>query len=388
MGLLDWVATGEWQPETENRELESIAVTDINWVIEQKISQLTGVSDSSIPAAYRAAQFIADTVASLHMVQVDVRSNVRDLDTPSLLVLPDPTETYHDTLHKLVMSLIWRGNAYFRPLTVGRNGLPASIQVLHPDDVTVNWDRQRLYPQYTWRGRKMARNRDIYHIAINLYPGECVGVGPITAARLLWETMKEEATYQKNLLADNATPSGLLHSQERLTAAEADEVREVWEGAHKGRKRVGVTSGTIEFKPLTIDPVDAQFLEARTFSVQEVARLFGIPGLFLGVATGDSLTYSTTESLNRLFVSTTLRPTYLERIEQTFGLLLPRGKVARFDIDELLRADIKARYEAHQIGIISGFKTPNEARNEEGLPPLLDGDSLRQPTQTQESLNV
>ena len=60
-------------------------------------------------------------------------------------------------------------------------------------------------------------------------------------------------------------------------------------------------------------------------------------------------------------------------------MLLPPFKVARFNTDELLRADIKSRYEAHHIGIAAGFKTPNEVRKEEGLPPMLGGDELRQP---------
>ena len=72
----------------------------------------------------------------------------------------------------------------------------------------------------------------------------------------------------------------------------------------------------------------------------------------------------------------TLRPTYLERIEQAFTRLLVRGKAARFSISELLRADIKARYEAYQIGLTAGFLTKNEVRRDEGLPPIAGGDEI------------
>lgn len=386
MGLLHWLETGSWSvpdaPETtEQRELQSV-VTDLGVAYETKIAEILGLSDSSIPAVYRATQFIADTLASLHMEQVDERSNVRDLDTPMILLRPDPTETYHETMHKIAMSLLWRGNAYFRVVSRSEaSGLPTAIQVLNPDEVAVNWDRQRLFPVYEWRNQTLERNRDIFHIPINLYPGHVEGMSPISAARHLWETMKAEGNMAKTLVADNATPSGLLHSQKPLTRQEAEEVRDIWEGSHKGRKRVGVTSGTVEFKPLQIKPVDAQFVESRNFSIQEVARIFGLPGHFLGVSSGSSMTYSTTESLNRLFVTNTLRPTYLERIEQVFSMLLPPFKVARFNTDELLRADIKSRYEAHHIGIAAGFKTPNEVRKEEGLPPMLGGDELRQPNE-------
>src|SRR5690606_595771 len=272
-------------------------------------------------------------------------------------------------------------NAYFRPLTFDRLDRPTTIQVLHPDDVTVSPDRNNLYPVYTWRGRPMARNRDIFHIAVNLYPGQFTGLGPIAAARTLWTTMKAEANFQRQLIVDNAVPGGILHSQKPLTATEAEEVRDVWESSHQGRKRIGVTSGVIEFKPLNIDPVDAQFIEARNFSVQEVGRLFGLSGFFLGVDSGSSMTYSTTESLFRLFLTQTLRPTYLERIEQAFSLILPRGRAARFNVDEILRPDIQTRYQAHEIALRAGFKTPNEVRAEEGYGPLPGGDTI-QPAQT------
>ncbi|HLU52342.1 MAG TPA: hypothetical protein VK011_01995, partial [Acidimicrobiia bacterium] len=46
--------------------------------------------------------------------------------------------------------------------------------------------------------------------------------------------------------------------------------------------------------------------------------------------------------------------------------------------DEILRADIEARYRAHQIGITAGFKTINEARKEEGLTAVAGGDQIRE----------
>lgn len=383
MGLVSWIKTGEWSqsspPAIEKRQLASVAyTTDITSAMDSTVETLIGAGDSAIPAVYRSAQFLADSVASLHMQQVDERTRIADAVTPALLRRPDPSETYHASIHKLMASLVWRGNAYLRP-TVWDDGQVDSAIVLHPDEVTVTWDSRRIYPEYRWRGRPMRRNVDIVHIPLNQLPGEIVGLSPITAARKLWEGMRAEATFSTQLVADNATPSGLLHSEKPLTRTEADEVRDVWEGSHLNRKRVGVTSGSVKFEPLTINPVDAQFLETRQFSVQETARIFGIPAFFLGVDSGSSMTYSTTESLFRLLVTGTLRPTYLERIEQAFSMLLPMGKLARFNIDELLRADLKARYDAHEIGLRNGFLTPNEIRRGEGLTPLPNGDVPRSP---------
>jgi phage portal protein BeeE len=51
----------------------------------------------------------------------------------------------------------------------------------------------------------------------------------------------------------------------------------------------------------------------------------------------------------------------------------------RFNYDAFLRADRKTRYDAHRIGITSGFLTRNEARIEEGMTPLDGGDDLLTP---------
>ena len=47
-----------------------------------------------------------------------------------------------------------------------------------------------------------------------------------------------------------------------------------------------------------------------------------------------------------------------------------------FNVDTILRSDIKTRYEAYRIGIQSGFMASNEVRKKENLPPKEGGDEL------------
>ena len=48
----------------------------------------------------------------------------------------------------------------------------------------------------------------------------------------------------------------------------------------------------------------------------------------------------------------------------------------RFNVDSLLRGDLKTRMEAHATAIQNGIKTPNEARETEGMESKLAGDDL------------
>jgi phage portal protein BeeE len=87
---------------------------------------------------------------------------------------------------------------------------------------------------------------------------------------------------------------------------------------------------------------------------------------------GDSQTYANVESQSLAYLTYTLRP-WLVRLERAFTDLLPPGQVARFNVDDLLRADQLTRYKAHQLGIMSGILTPNEARAVEQRAPYANG---------------
>jgi phage portal protein BeeE len=91
----------------------------------------------------------------------------------------------------------------------------------------------------------------------------------------------------------------------------------------------------------------------------------------IGGETGKSMTYANVEQQSLNLVTYTLRP-YLTKLESAFSLMLPRPQYVRFNLDALLRADLKTRYEAHQIALASKFKTPDEVRDLEELPPLTD----------------
>jgi HK97 family phage portal protein len=275
------------------------------------------------------------------------------------------------TLAKIVASLVWRGNAYLWPRTRARDsGDIESIYVLNPDEVTVRWDNYQLYPVYEWRGVELEEGRDLFHIRINAWPGRLTGVGPITAARLLIQGAKAEQSTARHLYEQDAQPGGVLQVPQRLEASEAQKVLEAWELGHAGNKRPAVLSGGVEWKSITLSPADAEFLASRAFSTQEVARAFGLFGLFLLVDDGGNLTYSTTEGLFRLFIATTLRPTYLEPIEQTFSRMLPGRQRAQFVTAELLEADLQSRYAAYETGLRAGFLTIDEVRRLEHLPRL------------------
>jgi HK97 family phage portal protein len=133
---------------------------------------------------------------------------------------------------------------------------------------------------------------------------------------------------------------------------------------------------------LSINPDDAQMLESRAFSVEEICRFFGVPPFMIG-HTEKSTSWGTGIEQQTLgFQKFTLRRR-LKRIEQALEkqLLTPKdraeGVTIEFNIEGLLRADSQARAQFYGRMTAIGAMTINEVRAYENLPPVEGGDVPR-----------
>jgi len=108
--------------------------------------------------------------------------------------------------------------------------------------------------------------------------------------------------------------------------------------------------------------------------VTEVARLFNLPPHFLRDL--ERATFSNIEQQAIEFVVYTLRP-WLVRMEQRFyvELLSASDQVThyvKFNVEGLLRGDVKSRFDAYQVAKQNGWMNADEIRELEDLNPLPD----------------
>ena len=131
-----------------------------------------------------------------------------------------------------------------------------------------------------------------------------------------------------------------------------------------------------ELRSVGFSPEQMQLLELQQFFIEQIARIHSLPPVFLQDLSGG--TYSNTEQQDLHFVKHTLRR-WIEQSEQEMNLRLfgrDSDFEVRFNVDSLLRGDLKTRMEAHATAIQNGIKTPNEVREKEGMEPLPGGDDL------------
>ena len=130
----------------------------------------------------------------------------------------------------------------------------------------------------------------------------------------------------------------------------------------------------MDFKPITVNPTDAQLLETREFNVIDICRFFGVSPVKAFDLSKSS--YSTVVATKLSFLTDTLSP-LLEKIELEFErkLYKPSEKESidvRFDTSRLLRADKQSLANYYSTLFNIGVVSPNEIRKEIDLP-YIDG---------------
>jgi HK97 family phage portal protein len=117
------------------------------------------------------------------------------------------------------------------------------------------------------------------------------------------------------------------------------------------------------------DPAKGQMTEARRLQNEEIARILGVPPVFIQDLS--KLTYSNAEQQDLQLVKHTVSH-WCSALEQEcnlklFGQMNGRRYV-RHDLDSLLRGDFKTRMDGLARSVQGSIRTPNEARRSEGLP--------------------
>jgi len=228
------------------------------------------------------------------------------------------------------------------------------------------------------------RERDVLHI--RGFGGHPLGgLSTLQFARSSLGLAQAQERAAGETFRNGMRPSGVLTFDQFLSAenrkiAETRLVEKFAGAMNAGRPMV--LEGGTKWQQLTINPEDAQMLESRAFSVEEIARFFGVPPFMIG-HTEKSTSWGTgIEQQTIGFQKFTLRRR-LKRIEQAVAkqLMTPSDRAAgmtvEFNLEGLLRADSAARAGFYNTMTQIGAMTVNEVRKLENLPPVEGGDVAR-----------
>ncbi|WP_447214200.1 phage portal protein [Enterobacter ludwigii] len=277
----------------------------------------------------------------------------------------------------VVASICLRGNAFIEKKFIA-NRLVSLVPLLPQNMVVKRLATGALEYKYTENGNeRVIPIKNIMHIRGFGLDGVC-GMMPMKTGRdVIGSAMAVEESAAK-IFEQGLQSSGFLSSDKALDDTQREKLRG-YMAAFTGSKNAGkimVLEGGLTYQGVTMNPEDAQMLESRAFSIEEICRWFRVPPFMVGHTTKQSSWASSLEGMNLQFLTHTLRP-LLVNIEQEIGrcLLDSDDEVfAEFSVEGLLRADSAGRAAYYTSALQNGWMSRNDVRRLENMPPIEGGD--------------
>lgn len=217
--------------------------------------------------------------------------------------------------------------------------------------------------------------RDVLHIRLHTPRHPLKGESPILATVLDRAMAGAALNQQVAFYLNQARPSFMLETDERLSVEQIGQLRENWDKQTKGENAGGtpILAWGLKAKPVGISAQDGQLAEMLKMTDQNVALAFRMPLQVLGIGTTMP---GSTEQLMQYWIATGLG-FGLNHIEESFGLLFGlKGQPDEYlelNTHALLRSAYRERMEGLARGVISGIYSPDEARASEDLPAVEGG---------------
>jgi len=309
----------------------------------QPVTQGTALG---LPVVAACVRLLSDMVSGLPLVlyRKDARG---DLPCPSHPA--QHTVNYPCSLHtafglrQLVMTgALLGGNGYAR---VHRDALgrPEELEWLRPQSVRVERLRGTRHLSYRIEGQPaVLGGRDILHVR-SLSTDGVRGLSPISLLRESIGTALALRERAARLLDKSAQFNGVVKMPPEATPEQVAQMREFWTRRHQGAGTEGVVPilQGADFQAIGgMSAVDAEFLENRRFEIQEIARLYGVPGFLVGDTTASTTWGSGIAQQNLGFLLYSLNPWLINFEHALNSTLLTReeclaGYHFEFDREEL-----------------------------------------------------
>ena len=354
----------------------------------------------TVPTVYACVRVISSTMAALPL---NLRKRSQDgaselADRHPLFDLlhtkPNRWQTSYEWRVWVWSNILLRGNAY---CFIVRNpaGVIQELIPLEGGAVTAEWigTGQERRIGYWYGGeygsfpmlesevlhfRGMPDDEGLRGLSVIAYHRDTIGeakAGQETASRSM---------------ANGSKLSGLIKIPQAVDSKVREAVADEWNRAYGGAfnaGRVAVLGAEADFKPISMTMQDAQFIEQRKMSRQDIYAIFGVPPMMVG--DHDRSTFSNAEQNDLHYAKHTITP-HASNFEQTVhrDLLTERERKRYFfklNMNSLMRGDFKTRTEGYRTMIETGILSPNEARSLEDMNKREGGDVYLTPLNHREA---
>ena len=365
----------------EPDEQRDYAMSQLSQVFGWSWTTYAGVNVGPVEAMQHAAvwacvRLLAGTAATLPVDQVRYNGNAREKMSLSQVVASPSGQVRRSAwVYQVLESLLRHGNTYGQVVAVDSQMRPTQIETINATQVQWLANGNLLVPHVDGKPMPLFPTGDLWHIAAYVQAGSPIGLSPVEYGRqsigggLAAEKFSSQFFGSGGHPTQHVTVAGPDLGDEGITRLKAK-----YRHATDNRE-VFVSGDAIAIKQLQVNPSDSQFLELMRFTCEQVARWFFVPPeMIFAAVSGQSVTYANVSERDLAFLKYSLGY-WLAIIEEAWSECLPRPQVVKFNVDGLLRADVKTRTVVNNTRWRAGVLSRNEWRALEDEPPIPDGDS-------------
>lgn len=336
-----------------------------------------------LSAFWACVRLISSTIGSLPLAVFSVndqgvRTSARNNSLYKVLHdSPNADQTPVDYWEFAAISLLLRGDHFARKVIEGDRLI--ALEPINPAIVDV-----RRLPTggvgYRWTDEGETfdlTEADVFHVR-GFGGGPLRGLSTVAYARESLGLAIAADQAAGSLFRKGANPSGVLTTDITLTREQQNEAEDLLQEKYAGALNSGrpmVLGYGFKWSPITMNADDAQLLESRGWSVEEICRWFGVPPFMIGHNEKTTSWGTGIEQMLLGFQKFTLNP-YLRRIEQAVRKQLitsadrAQGLTCEFNLEGLLRADSSGRSKFYESALRNKWMVINEVREKENLAPV------------------
>lgn len=306
----------------------------------------------SIPTVEKAVDMICNTVAMIPIkLYKESEGKIEELPDDRVSLLNDDTK---DTLSGVQFKkalvedyLLGKGGyAYIKK----RLNKVIALHYVEDKQITIKKNNDPIFKTYEISvNGKDYKDFNFIKILRNTKDGAS-GTGVTEQVSKAIETSYQELKYQLTLLKNGGNKRGFLKSKNKLTEEALNKLKEAWSSLYKNdnEENMIILNDGMEFQESSNSSVELQLNETKKALKQDINDIFHIKEKF-------SETFK--EAIQPI----------LAEIECSLNrdLLLEKEKSElffAFDLKEILKGDLKERFEAYKIAKETGWITENEIR--------------------------
>ncbi len=289
----------------------------------------------------------------------------------------------------MVLSILLEGNA-FAEIERDTTGRPYALWPIRAGRVALHRDQATGALRYkvtgTQGGDVWLSADDMLHFKGPSLDG-VTGLSVVEYAKQSIGLSVVQERFASRFIANQASPSGIVTVKGSITPDGMKRMRAELDQVVKGPRNAGrflISDGAVDFKSIGVTPQDAEFLAQRRFSVEEIARWFGVPPQKIGDTSKQ--TFANYEQANIAFLTDTLLPLITGLEQEVNRKLFRRAMTGRgqpfskINVAAIARADMEKRTRAYALGRQWGWFSVNDIRRMEDLEPIgPEGDEYLRP---------